>query len=192
MTCNCYSAVFFSFSCCNSIFFFLPCFYKRWLLNKVLCILKLHYTECFRFHHLSEKGLNLQFILSLAFTIHLVKLSNNKLLMLSIHRSHYHSLYIFSFNLSLKFSFQFWLQLFFFKTKFQVRCYSWAKSVLYVEDLLRFITLPCLSVCDRQMGIRNQRIIEDTQLTSSSFSDKHGPELARLSENNYEGSWMPA
>lgn len=49
-----------------------------------------------------------------------------------------------------------------------------------------------LSECTREMGMKDERIIEDTQLSSSSESYKHGHELARLSEYGYQGSWMPA
>ncbi|GFS03915.1 mucin 5AC, oligomeric mucus/gel-forming [Elysia marginata] len=47
-------------------------------------------------------------------------------------------------------------------------------------------------MCTREMGLQNQRIIEDKQMTASSNVDGHGPEMGRLSDNGYQGSWIPA
>lgn len=46
-------------------------------------------------------------------------------------------------------------------------------------------------VCLEEMGLQNQKIIQDTQLTASSQKLAFGPELARMSVNEYQGSWMP-
>ncbi|GFN75363.1 sco-spondin [Plakobranchus ocellatus] len=47
-------------------------------------------------------------------------------------------------------------------------------------------------MCTREMGLQSQRIVEDKQLTASSNLDGHGPEMGRLLENSYQGSWIPA
>lgn len=48
-----------------------------------------------------------------------------------------------------------------------------------------------IAVCTKEMGLQNLRIVQDTQITASSHKLAHGPELARLSENEYQGSWIP-
>uniref|UniRef100_A0A2C9KVW4 F5/8 type C domain-containing protein n=1 Tax=Biomphalaria glabrata TaxID=6526 RepID=A0A2C9KVW4_BIOGL len=45
-------------------------------------------------------------------------------------------------------------------------------------------------LCSKNMGVQDQRIVLDSQITASSSASNHGPELGRLSEY-YEGSWMP-
>uniref|UniRef100_A0A2C9K961 F5/8 type C domain-containing protein n=1 Tax=Biomphalaria glabrata TaxID=6526 RepID=A0A2C9K961_BIOGL len=47
------------------------------------------------------------------------------------------------------------------------------------------------SICNKEMGLQNQRIVNDNQLTASSFVESHEPVHARLSPDNYERSWMP-
>uniref|UniRef100_A0A2C9M9G4 Hemocytin n=1 Tax=Biomphalaria glabrata TaxID=6526 RepID=A0A2C9M9G4_BIOGL len=46
-------------------------------------------------------------------------------------------------------------------------------------------------VCGKEMGLQSQQIIKDSQITASSSKPFHGPQLARLSEYFYQGSWMP-
>lgn len=41
------------------------------------------------------------------------------------------------------------------------------------------------------MGVQNQQIIQDSQITASSSTPNHGPGYGRLSPSDYLGSWIP-